>query len=103
MLLQTILTIIFLETDDVDPRTILFGLLLSGFIFYGVVYLRHRNTDKRHHHEEETKFRVKNIRKRDRYIRTMTGLSNSKMHGANHNQVSSDRKNGKTDFRRFLP
>ena len=70
-----------------DPR--LFGLLLflSGFVFYGFVYLRYRNTDKRHMHESETEATMLDVRGVDQHINTLKGLKNSKMEGANNHEV----------------
>jgi hypothetical protein len=70
-----------------DPR--LFGLLffVSGFVFYGWVYLRYRNTDKRHRHESETEARMLDVRGADQHVNTLTGLKNSKMKGANNHEV----------------
>lgn len=62
-------------------------LLLSGFIFYGVVYLRYRNTDKRHRHESETEATMLDIRAVDQQINTLKGVKNSKLRGANNREV----------------
>jgi hypothetical protein len=70
-----------------DPR--LFGVLLffSGFVFYGYVYLRYRNTDKRHLHESETEAKMLDVRGADQHVDTLTGLKNSSMDGANNHEV----------------
>ena len=70
-----------------DPR--LFGLVffLSGFVFYGLVYRAYRNTDKRNLYESETEAKMLNVRAADQHVDTLTGLSNSKMEGANNHDV----------------
>jgi hypothetical protein len=74
-----------------DPR--LFGLLLflSGFVFYGWVYLRYRNTDKRHMHESETEAKMLDARGADQHVDTLKGVKNSKMKGANNHEVRGGR------------
>lgn len=62
--------------------------LLSGIIYFFVMYLRYRNSNARHHHETETKKRMFNLRKIDNFIKHEKGLSNSKMAGANNTKIS---------------
>lgn len=62
--------------------------LLSGFIYFLVMYLRYRNSNARHHHETETKRRMFNLKKVDNFIKHKKGLSNSRMDGANNKKVS---------------
>ncbi len=62
-------------------------LLLSGFIFYGIMYARYRNADKRHTHESETKAEVANLQAGDSFIRSRYGLSNARVEGANHTRI----------------
>ena len=64
-----------------------FILLLSGFIFYGVMYTRYRNADKRHSHEKETTASIANLAATDAYIKSSKGLSNAKMKGSNQTRV----------------
>lgn len=61
--------------------------LLSGFVFYAYVFFRYRNVAKRHHHETETAATKLNVQTVDEKIRTLTGLSNAKMSGANNTAV----------------
>lgn len=70
-----------------DPR--LFGalLFLSGFIFYGAVVRRYRNTDKRHLHESETEATMLGVRGVDQQVNTLKGVKNSRMEGANNHEV----------------
>lgn len=62
--------------------------LLSGIIYFFVMYLRYRNSNARHHHETETKKRMFNLRKIDNFIKHEKGLSNSRMIGANNTKIS---------------
>jgi hypothetical protein len=61
--------------------------LLSGFIFYGVTYARYRNRGARHSHEKETKATTDNLQKTDNFVTKRTGLTNSRMAGANNTSV----------------
>lgn len=63
--------------------------LLSGFIYFFAMYIKYRNSNARHHHETETKKKMFNLRKVDNLIKRQTGLSNSRMVGANNTNVSS--------------
>lgn len=76
-----------LADSDSEGNFLPFLLFLSGFVFYGYVFLRYRNADKRHRHEKETEAQLHNVLARDEFIRTRTGLSNSKMSDANHRSV----------------
>ena len=62
--------------------------LLAGFIYYFIIYSKYRNQGARHGHEKETKHNVTNIRTVDEFIRKRTGLSNSRMEGANNTKVA---------------
>ena len=62
--------------------------LLSGFVFFFIMYGKYRNSSARHKHELETKRTVQNLRKVDRYVKRLTGLSNATMSGANNKSVS---------------
>lgn len=66
-----------------------FGLifLLSGPVFYWVIYLKYRNVNQRHHYESETQATKLNVRTADDFVKSEKGLSNSKMHGANNTEV----------------
>lgn len=66
-----------------------FGLLflLAGFLFYGMVYVRYRNVDKRHRHATETEATMDNLRERNDYVRTLTGLKSRRMAGANNDKI----------------
>lgn len=76
-----------LAASDSETNALPYLLFLSGFVFYGYVFLRYRNADKRHKHEKETEAELQNVRVRDDYQRTLKGLSNARMKGANHTSV----------------
>ena len=69
-------------------------LLLSGFIFYGVMYARYRNADKRHTHEKETSAVLENLTAQDALIKQQKGLRNAKMPGSNHARVEGSLNTG---------
>ncbi|MDR2108192.1 MAG: hypothetical protein LBP28_01850 [Coriobacteriales bacterium] len=62
-------------------------LCLSGFIYFGAVYARYRNSDKRHLHEEETPVRIENLQQHNQFVIRLTGLRNSSMQDRNDQQV----------------
>ena len=62
--------------------------LSAGFIYFFVIYAKYRNQGARHKHELETKRNYSNLRKVDRLVKRRTGLTNSRMSGANNNSVS---------------
>ncbi|WP_141629900.1 growth/differentiation factor [Salinibacterium sp. PAMC 21357] len=71
-----------------------FGLvfLLSGFIFYAVIYVRYRNVDKRHNHESETESAMFNMQEANDFVASKSGLTNSKIDGANNDVVRGARR-----------
>ncbi len=76
------------ESDSSSSSNFAFLFLLAGFIFWGYVFLRYRNVDKRHHHESETAAATQSMKADDTFARSLKGLSNSTMQGANHKKVS---------------
>lgn len=64
--------------------------LLSGFIYFFLMYLRYRNSNAKHHHETETKKRIFNLKKIDNLIKHKKGLSNSEIEGANNTRISNE-------------
>jgi len=67
--------------------------LLSGIAYYIFMYIRYRNSNARHKHETETKKQMTNIRKVDTLVGRRTGLTNSRMQGANNTRVSGNNIN----------
>ncbi len=76
------------ESDEGGLGFIGLLFLLTGPGFYAYVFIRYRNADKRHRHETETKSTKLNLVATDEKIRTLTGLSNSRMSGANNTAVT---------------
>ena len=62
--------------------------LLAGFIYFFVMFARYRNSNARHKYETETKTNMTNLRKIDNFIKTETGLTNSRINGANNTSIS---------------
>jgi len=81
-----LVTMPFLSSDSEEGG---FGwlFLTLGFIYYGFMYARYRNKGARHHHEKETKTTMDNLFKRDNFVTRRTGLTKSKMVGANNTAV----------------
>ncbi|ACV09261.1 hypothetical protein [Jonesia denitrificans] len=61
--------------------------LLSGPAYYFFMYTRYRNRDKRHNHEVETSAEVANLRSHDAKVKTVRGVSNSRIKGDNARSV----------------
>lgn len=73
--------------DEGDIRYLGLILLFSGFLFYGIMYMRYRNSDKRHKHESETEATMLDVRASDHQINTLKGVSNARLKGANNREV----------------
>ncbi|MDR2035974.1 MAG: hypothetical protein LBP91_04800 [Coriobacteriales bacterium] len=93
------------ESDDGSGTALiaLLVLMLSGFVFYGVMYTRYRNADKRHFHERETSASIANLQSADTFIKARKGLSNAKMHNANHTRVDGALNKGAGGIKLDLP
>ena len=72
-------------------------LLLSGFVYYAIMYARYRNQNARHTYETDTKTNMSNLRKTDNFIQSKKGLTNAYMNGANNKNV-----NGMTSSKRII-
>ena len=66
------------------------SFLLAGFIYFFIIYSKYRNQDARHKYETETKKKIQNVRKADNFLTKRTGLTNSKMSGANNTSISGE-------------
>ena len=53
-----------------------------------MMYLKYRNSNARHYHEKETKKKMFNLKKADKFIKHEKGLSNPMMEGANNTRVN---------------
>ena len=67
----------------------LFALFLAGPIYFVYIYMTYRNSGARHTYEKETKTEIENMKTRDDFVRSETGLSNRKMQNANNETVES--------------
>lgn len=67
--------------------------LLSGIIYFLIIYFKYRNSNARHKYERDTKSQMSNLRKVDNYIERRTGLTSSTMNGANNNTVNGSGQN----------
>lgn len=81
-------TMMFFEDFDLN-----WIFLFSGLLFYTAIYAKYRNSEARHKHETETRTNVANLKQVDDFIKKETGLSNSKMRGANNRLVSGKSTN----------
>ena len=70
---------------DSDYRYI---FLLSGIIYFIVMYARYRNSGARHMHEKDTKSSVSNLKQEDVFIKRRNGLSNARIEGVNNTSVT---------------
>lgn len=61
--------------------------LLSGVVYYLIIYGKYRNSGARHSHEKDTKTNISNLNKTDKLVRREKRLSNSRMEGANNTRV----------------
>ncbi len=64
------------------------AFLLSGFIYFFIMYTKYRNNNARHSHETETKKKIGNIRKVDKFVRQRKGITDTMITGANNKSVS---------------
>ncbi len=81
------------------------AFLLLGIIFYLVIHKRYSNFDARHYHESDTKSELNNISEFDEHVKTIFGVSNSKMRGANNNLVRGNYSKSildKFDVKKFI-
>ena len=92
--LVEILGILAMLFVDIDNSWI---FLLSGLIYYIIMYAKYRNSNARHTYETDTKTNMSNLRKVDNFIQSKKGLTNSTMNGANNRVV-----NGKTTASKVL-
>ncbi len=72
-----------------------FLFLLSGIIYFIIMFLRYRNSNARHTYETETKKNMANLRKVDNFIKSEKGLTNSTMNGANNKRVNGQTSTSK--------
>ena len=75
------------SSDSGDSGYVGLLFLLSGFLFYGVMYARYRNSGEHHKHERETRAEIRNLKTRDDYNRSLKGVENASMSSSNNRRV----------------
>ena len=69
------------------------AFLLSGIIYFLIMYYRYRNSNARHTYEKETKREISNLKSVDTFIKARHGLRNAWMDGANNKKVEGTKVN----------
>ena len=69
--------------------------LLSGILYFIIMFTRYRNSNARHKYETDTKTNMTNLRKVDNFIQSKKGLTNSMMNGANNKKVNGQSTSSK--------
>ncbi len=67
--------------------------LLVGFLYFFIMFMKYRNANARHTYELETKKNIGNLKEVDQLIQSKTGLTSSKMEGANNERVNGTKGN----------
>lgn len=65
-------------------------LLLSGLIFYYLIYNLYRNVDARHNYEQDTKFKINNLEKQDIHLKDEFRVRSSRTENANNDRIDDD-------------
>lgn len=84
-LLGIFLTVMLASGDSDSGFPFIF--LLSGFIYFAIIYARYRNKGARHTYEFETKKQMSDVRGVDQFIESRKGLRNSMINGCNNRSV----------------
>ena len=93
-IIGVILSGIVALSDSEDVGILMILLWLYGFIYFGIMYGKYRNSNARHIHEKETKKKITGLRKVDKFIKSQKGLTNARMVGANNTRVGGSSLNG---------
>ena len=80
------------DSDSIGNVGLLF--FLSGFLFYGFMFLRYRNVDKRHQHAKQTEVEIDNVQARDDFVGKRNRQRNRRMDGANERQIEGAQNTG---------
>ena len=72
-----------------------FIFLFTGILYFLIIFIKYRNTNARHKYETETKTNMSNLRKVDSFVTKRTGLTNSRINGANNTSLSNQSTTGK--------
>jgi len=79
-----IIAMLFVDYDS-DYKLL---FLLTGFIYFFLIYRKYRNSNARHNHEVETNKKLENIRQVDEFVKKEKGLTSSKIDNVNNKIVS---------------
>ena len=82
--LAGLIAMLFTYSDDNNWPWL---FLLSGVLYFLIIYGKYRNSGARHNHEKDTKTNMSNLVKSDKLVRREKRLSNSRMEGANNTRV----------------
>lgn len=82
--LAGLIAMLFTYSDDNNWPWL---FLLSGVVYYLIIYGKYRNSGARHNHEKDTKTNMSNLVKSDKLVRKEKRLSDSRMEGANNTRV----------------
>ncbi len=83
------------DSSDDDSAGWAAIFLVAGFAFYSFMYLKYRNTDKRHHHETETQASKANVQGAETFVESRKKLKNARMKDANDQEVRGARAGAK--------
>lgn len=83
--LAGLIAMLFTYSDDNNWPWL---FLLSGVLYFLIIYGKYRNSGARHNHEKYTKTNMSNLVKSDKLVRREKRLSNSRMEGANNTMVN---------------
>ena len=87
-----LLLIIFNGGEFSDVAYALIGGLVVGGLYFSAIYGKYRNTDARHHFESETKINIKNVTKKDDFVKKFETTEGS-MSEANNFEVDVEKLN----------
>ena len=82
--LAGLIAMLFTYSDDNNWPWL---FLLSGVLYFLIIYGKYRNSGARHNHEKDTKSNMSNLVKSDKLVRREKRLSDSRMEGANNTRV----------------
>ena len=77
-----------------DLATVGLLFFLSGFLFYGFMFMKYRNTNKRHMHARETQAEIDNVVAADERTGRRTRQRNSRIKGGNERQIEGAQSTG---------
>ena len=88
-ILVEILGMLAMRYSDFDYNWL---FLLSGIIYFIIIYSRYRNSNARHNYELETETNMTDLEEVDEFIESKHGLSSPTMLGANNTRLTGTNK-----------